>query len=1191
MDPQRNLDTAVLAFQLRHIDAAQLADVCHEFGTGTGSSVVEILIQRGLITEQEKRDLEQLVEQRPLSSDDDTQPAAESDDDSDSAKSKDAFQRTIVPSDLGTVANPDGDANPHKEESPGETPKPGKGVESHFERTFVSHMDDGGKGEGPPDSDFEEGHHRVSLVETINAGDGSHQRSRYTLTRVHGEGGLGRVWLARDAALNREVALKEIRPDKDVSPGTSRRFLREAQITGQLEHPNIIPVYDLSHTEDSDEPYYTMRLMRGRTLSQEIKEYHKRRRIGEENPLDFPRLMNAFVSICNALHFANSRGVIHRDLKPDNIMIGAFGEVIVLDWGLALMVDRATDEFDAPAVAPTIEEIEKTHAGGIMGTPAYMAPEQADGRNDRIDARTDVYGLGAILFAILTGHGPHKLGNSGTTVRDTLDLLRFISVRDAPRPRDVDSSIPRALDSICRHAMARRPSERYVNAKELADDVQRFLADEPVSCHAEPWRDRSLRWLRKHKTWAQSLATALTLIAVISAAAAFFINGARRREASARVAAESAHKKELTAHEETAVAKADAVRRFQQTRQTSDRALEGVSDVLLNFPGMQRIRQELLQQLATDYQSYAEEDSSDPSLRLEAGRAMIRLATIQKLLGRYDSAESAYSAGLQRFMELKTDGADNLAIEQEIAATHNLLGSLFATMNRVDDAQSNFETAIRLMTALIAKNPEDPELKSRLLGHRANLANLQHQNGNSDSAVKTLTEIEAEFKALTTIRDLIDDRMNLAKTKTSLAQMLGTQGRIMEAEVAARSAVDAWRELTVRKADEPEYQLGLVESQLTLANTLHTLGRRREQRDVYQDAILNSEILLASQPDIPAFQEKLALSRHNYANLLHQLGENSKAEEASKLALAKFIELAGSSEVLNPGYYAEQGAASLLLGRIMRDQDNYEVAEQGFFGAIGIFQQLSEQVSSNPEFRRRLGTSRRTYAELLIIANKKAQAADLLNSAVADFKAVLSVSAADHYAADGLARAYTALAEIAASPEESKEHYRSAISARRNLQSTADHLCSYAALLANCKDAGLRDTQQALSLAKQAVALAPTDDHAWNTLAMVQFRNDDADSCLKTLDEAEPHRLRKNDTMDFLRAMALAKKNETQKAKNALVTAQERMQQNAPGNPILVLISREATSVIEPQPDKSATEKPKADADQTATPDQPPADE
>ena len=274
-------------------------------------------------------------------------------------------------------------------------------------------------------------------------------RSRYTLARVHAEGGLGRVWLAHDTDLHREVALKEIKRDRAQNPDTRSRFLKEAQITGQLEHPNIVPVYELGRRPEDNQPFYTMRFIRGRTLREAIAGYHQRRSQGQDDRLEFQKLLTALVAVCQAIGYAHSRGVIHRDLKPENIVLGSFGEVIVLDWGLAKLVSetgKTARSEDAGRVSLSADAGEHRTIG-LIGTPAYMAPEQADARHDLVDERTDIYGLGAILFEILTGRPPIEAG----TVTELISKVSSGATRQA---RAVVATVPAPLDAICARAMA-----------------------------------------------------------------------------------------------------------------------------------------------------------------------------------------------------------------------------------------------------------------------------------------------------------------------------------------------------------------------------------------------------------------------------------------------------------------------------------------------------------------------------------------------------------------------------------------------------------------------------------------------------------------------------------------------------------------------------------------------------------------
>jgi hypothetical protein len=258
------------------------------------------------------------------------------------------------------------------------------------------------------------------------------------------------------------------------------------------------------------------------------KDYHQKRVRGEAGPLELRSLLSAFLGVANAVAYAHSRGVLHRDLKGNNVVLGDYGQVIVLDWGLAKVLSGEGENL--AAVSPRATD--QTVSGQVLGTPAFMAPEQAAGRTDQIGPRTDVYGLGAMLYEILTARPPH----SGSSVEELLERVRTTSPQ---RPTAINPAVPRPLEAVCLRAMAFEPENRYASASELADEVQRWLADEPLRAYREPLSVRCARVARRHKPLVTATVALLTTAVAALAISCILIHREQVRTEAARAQAEA----------------------------------------------------------------------------------------------------------------------------------------------------------------------------------------------------------------------------------------------------------------------------------------------------------------------------------------------------------------------------------------------------------------------------------------------------------------------------------------------------------------------------------------------------------------------------------------------------------------------------------------------------------------------------
>ena len=356
----------------------------------------------------------------------------------------------------------------------------------------------------------------------------------YDITGEIGQGAMGAILQARHRNLKRKVAYKKILPEFIDNSESLSRFLREMQITAQLEHPNIVPVYEFEFTADGSMAY-TMKLIRGKTLKDLIIARRQALQAGNKLPeeLSESRLLEYFLSVCDAMHYAHSKGIIHRDLKPANLMIGEYSQVYVMDWGIARQIGRFQTEDDQEVCTGlnNVDEnlaLDETRAGQILGTPRYMSPQQAAGKNKELDGRSDQFALGLILFELLTCRPAFKAKNTVDLIKKILKVQ--IEAFEVPKG---NYKLPRELKAITLKALAQKPENRYANLAEMAKDIRRYQRGEAVLAEPDPWFHALQRWVSHNRLKALALTMTVVMTATLAVGSTAYLQQAALAKARA----------------------------------------------------------------------------------------------------------------------------------------------------------------------------------------------------------------------------------------------------------------------------------------------------------------------------------------------------------------------------------------------------------------------------------------------------------------------------------------------------------------------------------------------------------------------------------------------------------------------------------------------------------------------------------
>jgi serine/threonine protein kinase len=718
----------------------------------------------------------------------------------------------------------------------------------------------------------------------------------YRVLREIARGGMGRVLAADDLALEREVALKVLLPGANPD-----RFVRESKITARLPHPGIPPVYALGTLADGS-PYLAMKLVAGRTLAVERKT------------ADRTRLLEAFVQVCQAVGFAHSRGIIHRDLKPANVMVGAFGEVQVMDWGLAKIL---ADGDEAPA-HPTVDPVrtdadqtedygssgestdDQTRAGTVLGTPLYMSPEVAKGLP--ATKASDVYGLGAILHVLLCGRPPY----AGKTAAEVLE-----QVATAPPVlfREGHSDVPPVLAAICQKAMQRNPEARYPSSEALEADVRRWLADEPVSAYREPWSTRATRWAKKRRTLVFSVGVLLTTATVASAVAAVLVWLEQKQTKTQWERAEG-EKVKATENADSAITVVRDLSRYIQQVELSGG--QTVSD---------QQRKTALDAALASYERLLALNPDDAILQEHVARTHRYRANLCRTLNESIEAEKSYGEARRLYGDLTKSDPDKTRYREDLARTSRDFAIFVKTLGRLKEAGDNLDESIRTYEALHNAKPELVAYRSLLAMMSFDRAELAYQLCRFADAERHAHR-SAELYGFTTKYDIGApepfDRMFHGMAEIAQAQALRELGRVDEAIAVHDVAVKRLNDLAKVNATRDivhQFYHAKAERAWTYARVP---GRIDAGITDLTSVIDGWEKLAKQYPLIPAYvrsQGRAAL----YRGRLNVLRKQPNAAQTDFELAAKLLEVLVKKYPSIPTYRSYLGQVEMALGQIHTD--------------------------------------------------------------------------------------------------------------------------------------------------------------------------------------------------------------------------------------------------------------------------------
>jgi serine/threonine-protein kinase len=781
---------------------------------------------------------------------------------------------------------------------------------------------------------------------SYSVGTATSDGQRFRVLRPHARGGLGAVFVAVDTELHREVALKQILEEHADDPFSRERFIAEAEITGGLEHPGIVPVYGLG-ADAHGRPYYAMRFIKGDSLKVVIERFHADQTLRQDpgrRSLELHKLLRRFTDVCNAIDYAHSRGVIHRDIKPANIIVGKFGETLLVDWGLAKSVGRADPSVGEQTIAPSSSGSSETLPGTALGTPAYMSPEQARGELNRLGPRSDVYSLGATLYCLLTGKPPFGGNDAGA-------VLHAVEEGQFARPSTLEPALDKALEAVCLKAMAIVPADRYPTPRALADDLDRWMADEPVTAWPEPLPRRARRWALRHRTAVAAAVMALVAGIVGLSAVAAVQTRARADIARALASETRANTALAAANKELSRSQAALQTRYNLAFAAIKALHTGVSeDFLLKEERFKEPRDRLLKSTADFYGELGAllGKETDAASRRALAQSNFELADLTEKVGRTEAALAAHQAVLAAREALAAETGAAAGVTADVGRSLTAVASLLFATGKAELALAAYRRAESLLAEPAGS---DPEARAALTACRTGMARVLSPMGKPAEALALLKRARADQEALAAAPGASNDaRRDLAAVVTQLGSLLWWDAKPEKAEQEFRTALAIQQKLVDENPAATQFRSMLASSHLGLGGVMSVTGKLAEAEGECRTAIAIYQKLADDNPAVTRFRSGLAGSHNTLGVLLTASGKPPEGEAEFRRALAIMQKLADDHPVVT-GFRGSLAMIHRNLGLWLLQMGKQSEADAELRTALAIQQKLADDNPAVTQFR------------------------------------------------------------------------------------------------------------------------------------------------------------------------------------------------------------------------------------------------